>query len=157
MQKITRLAALLSLSIVLSILESFIPFFNIPGIKLGLANVVILTVLYVYKFKDAFLLSILRILFLAILRTGFGLNLYFSFFGAILSLIMMFLAKKTPLSIIGVSIVGSISHIIGQFIVAIILLNINLIYYLPFMLIIGVITGIIIGIISKENIKFLSK
>ena len=157
MQKTTRLASLLALSIVLSILESFIPFFNIPGIKLGLANIVVVTVLYIYSFKEAFLLSILRILFIAVLRTGFGLNLYFSLAGALLSLFMMFLAKKTPLSVIGVSVIGSISHIFGQFIIAMLLLSTNLGYYLPFMLILSVITGVIIGTISKENIKFLKK
>lgn len=156
MNKITRISSLLALSIVLSILESFIPIFNFPGFKLGLANIVIVTVLYIYSFKDAIYISLVRILFLAILRTGFGISLYFSLSGALLSLIAMFLAKKTKLSIIGVSIIGSIFHIIGQIIVAIVLLNTNLFYYLPYLLIFSVISGTIIGKISNENIKFLN-
>lgn len=155
MQKITRLSSLIALSIVLSILESFIPFFNIPGIKLGLANIVIVTVLYLYGIKEAILVSIMRILFISVLRAGFGLNLYFSLAGAFLSLFGMFIAKKTGLSVIGVSVIGSVCHIIGQIMMAIILINTNLGYYLPFMLILSIITGIIIGVISKENIKFL--
>lgn len=155
MQKITRLSSLIALAIILGILESFIPVFNIPGIKLGLANIVIITTLYIYSFKEAVLVSLLRILFISVLRTGFGLNLYFSLTGSILSLFSMFIAKKIGFSVIGVSIIGSTCHIIGQIIIAIILLNTNLTYYLPFMIILSIITGLIIGYISKENIKFL--
>lgn len=155
MQKITRLSSLIALAIILGILESFIPIFNIPGIKLGLANIVIITTLYIYSFKEAVLVSLLRILFISVLRTGFGLNLYFSLTGSILSLFSMFIAKKIGFSVIGVSIIGSTCHIIGQIIIAIILLNTNLTYYLPFMIILSIITGLIIGYISKENIKFL--
>lgn len=156
MQKITRLSSLVALGIVLGILESFIPVFNIPGIKLGLANIVIITALYLYGIKEAFLISFIRILFICVLRTGFGLNLYFSLAGSILSLFGMFIAKKTGLSIIGVSIIGAIFHIIGQIVIAYFIINTNLLYYLPFMLILSIITGIIIGYISNENIKFLS-
>ena len=155
MQKVTRLSSLIALAVVLGILESFIPVFNIPGIKLGLANIVIITTLYIYGLKEAILVSLLRILFISVLRTGFGLNLYFSLAGSFLSLFGMFIAKKIKFSVIGVSIIGSICHIIGQIIIAIILLNTNLSYYLPFMIVLSIITGIIIGTISKENIKFL--
>ena len=156
MKKEIRISALLGLSIVLSILESLIPIFNIPGIKLGLANIVILTVLYIYNFKDALLVSLIRVLFIAILRTGFGITFLFSLVGAIISIVMMYFSKKTKLSVIGVSIIGSISHSLGQILVAIILLNTNIIYYLPYMIMFSVVTGTIIGIISKENIKFLN-
>ncbi len=155
MQKITRLSSLIALSIVLGILESFIPLFSIPGIKLGLANIVIVTTLYIYGLKEAVLVSILRILFISVLRTGFGLNLYFSLGGSILSLFGMFIAKKINFSIIGVSIIGSTCHILGQITIAIILLNTNLTYYLPLMIVLSIITGTIIGYISQENIKFL--
>lgn len=156
MKKEIRISALLGLSIVLSILESLIPIFNIPGVKLGLANIVVLTVLYVYSFKDALLVSLIRVLFIGVLRTGFGITFLFSIVGAILSIIMMYLAKKTKLSIIGVSIIGSITHSLGQILVAVLLLNANLIYYLPYIIVFSIITGTIIGIISKENINFLN-
>ena len=166
-KKSTRLAMLLSLSVVLSILESFIPFLNgtILGLKIGLANSVILFVLYTYSFKDAITLSILRVLLMGILRTGlFSTTFFFSLSGAFLSIIMMYLFKKiTKLSIIGISIIGSISHSIGQVLMAMLLLkNINTIYYLPWVLLFSIPTGILIGIISKEllnyfDVKYLEK
>ena len=158
-KKFTRLSMLLALSVVLNIVESFIPFFNgtIPGLKIGLANTVILFVLYFYSFKDAMTLSILRVLLVGILRTGlFSITSLFSFGGALISIVMMFLSKKfTKLSIIGVSIIGSISHAIGQIIVAILLVkNINIVYYLPWILLFAIPFGILVGFISKEMLKY---
>ena len=112
MKKLIRLSSLIALAIVLSILESFVPIFNIPGIKLGLANIVIITTLYIYGFKESLFVSLIRILFVSILRNGL-FSLYFSLVGALFSIVAMFLFKKTKLSIIGVSIIGSIFHIIG--------------------------------------------
>lgn len=156
-KKIIDFSMLLAISVVLSIIESFIPIFNgiFVGIKLGLANIVILFVLYTYSFKDAILVSILRVIIVGILRTGlFSITFFFSLSGALLSIIAMTLVKKTKLSIIGVSIIGSVFHIIGQIIIAIIMLNtVNLIYYLPYFLIFSCITGLIIGIISKEIVN----
>lgn len=160
LKKTTRLAMLLSISIVLSVIEGFIPIFNgmIPGVKLGLANIIILTTLYIYGFNDAIYLSLIRVVLIGILRTGlFGITFWFSFFGAILSIIGMFLASKTKLSIIGVSIIGSIMHSIGQIIAAIIFINnFNMVYYLPWIIMLSIPTGIIVGIISKQCVKFLN-
>lgn len=156
-KKIITISMLLAISVVLSIIESFIPIFNgiIVGVKLGLANIIIIYALYKYGFKDALYITILRVILVGILRTGlFSITFLFSLSGAIFSIIMMSLAKLTKLSIVGVSIVGSLFHVIGQILIAIIILNIpNLIYYLPYLLIFSCITGIIIGIISKEIIK----
>ena len=154
MKKIIRISALVAFSIVLNILESLIPIFDIPGIKLGLANIVILTALYIYGFKEALFISLIRIIFVSILRTGL-FSLYFSFFGALFSLLSMYILKKTKLSIIGVSVIGSIFHELGQILVAYVILNANILYYLPYLILISIITGIIIGYISKENIKFI--
>lgn len=158
LKKVVRLSMLLALSIVLSILESFIPFFNgaIPGLKIGLANIVVLVVLYVYSFKDALYISIIRVFLVGMLRTGlFSITFFFSLSGAILSIIMMFIFKKvTKLSMVGISIIGSLFHSIGQVLVAILLIkNINMIYYLPYILIFAIPAGIITGIISKEIVK----
>src|SRR5574344_1024195 len=102
----TRLSLLLALSVVLNLIESVIPIFNgiIPGLKIGLANIVVLFVLYEYSFKDALYISILRVFLVGILRTGlFSISFYFSLGGAILSTIMMFIFKRfTKLSIIGI-------------------------------------------------------
>lgn len=161
LKKITRLSMLLALSIVLNLVESVIPLFNniIPGLRLGLANTVILTTLYVYSFKDALYISILRIILVGILRTGlFSIPFFFSLGGALFSIIIMGIVKKTKLSVIGVSILGSICHSIGQILVAFLILNNNIMfYYLPFLLIFSIPTGVITGLISKELIKYLKK
>lgn len=156
MKKFTRLSILLSLAVVLNIMESFIPIFNgiIPGFKLGLANIVTLFVLYEFGIKDALYIGILRVFLVGILRTGlFNYHFLFSICGCLLSIIFMFISKKLfKLSIIGVSIIGSIFHSIGQVAVAIIILNNNMLYYLPWLLLLSIPTGIIVGVISKKII-----
>lgn len=155
MKKEIRLAMLLSISIILNILESFIPIFNFPGLRIGLANIITLLVLYTYGFKDAIYIALLRVLLVGILRTGlFSITFYFSLFGTILSLITMGIIKKTKLSIIGVSIVGAIMHNVGQIIASFIFINTNMIYYLPLLIITSIITGTIIGLISKQLLNF---
>lgn len=155
-KKTINFSMLLALSIVLSIFESFIPIINgsIPGLKIGLANIVILFMLYRYNLKDAIYLSILRVILMGLIKAGFGINFIFSIVGAIFSVIAMSIFKKLNFSIIGVSIIGSIFHILGQIISAIILLNtFNLIYYLPYLIIFSIITGFIIGTICKEILE----
>ena len=159
MKKFTRISMLLALSVVLNIIESIIPVFSgmIPGLKIGLANIVVLFVLYQYDFKDALYVSILRVIIVGILRTGlFSISFFFSLGGSLLSVITMYILKKlTKLSIIGVSISGSISHSVGQILVAILLINkASMIYYLPFLLLFSIPTGIFTGIISKELVKY---
>ena len=125
------------------------------GFKLGLANIVVVYVLYKHGFKEALLISILRVLLVSMLRTGlFSITFYFSITGAILSIIMMSLFKLTKLSVIGVSVIGSISHIIGQIFIAFLILNTSSLFtLLPFLMIFSCITGVIIGIISMEIIN----
>lgn len=152
---ITKIAILTSICVVISILESLFTFIGdiVPGLKLGLANIVIIFALYEYDFKTAFLVSIIRVLIVALLRTGFGINFFFSLSGAIFSIAFMYIFKKTRLSIIGVSIIGSVFHSIGQVLVGMLLLdNYNVIYYLPYLLLFSIPTGIVIGIISKKMI-----
>lgn len=155
-KKIVRLSMLLTLSIVLNIIESFFPIFNgmIPGLKLGLANVVILIVLYKFGLKEAFTISVLRVVLVGLIRTGIlNLPFFFSLSGAILSILASFIAKNTKLSVIGVSIIGSVFHSIGQLIIAYFFVSKNMIYYTPFLLLFAIPTGILIGYFSKEIIK----
>lgn len=155
-KKIVRLSMLLTLSIILNLLESLFPLLNgmIPGLKLGLANIVILITLYQFGFKEAFLISILRVFLVGILRTGlFNLPFFFSLGGALFSIVLSSLAKKTKLSTIGVSIIGSISHSIGQLIIAYFFVSKNMIYYTPFLLLFAIPTGILVGYFSKEIVK----
>lgn len=158
-KKYTRLSLLIALSVVLNLIESMIPIFNgfIPGLKLGLANTITLFVLYMFSFKDSIYVSIVRVLLVGILRTGlFSITFFFSLGGALLSVIMMNLFKKiSKLSIIGISIIGSIFHSLGQILIAIIFIkNMNMIYYLPWLLLFSIPTGIITGIIAKELMKY---
>lgn len=156
-KKFTRLSLLLGLSIVLNIIESFIPIFNgyIPGIKIGLANIVTLFVLYKYSLKDALYISILRVILVGITRTGlFSTIFMFSLSGAILSTLFMYLSKRyLKLSVIGTSIVGSLFHSIGQIIMAMLIMNTtNMIYYFPWILLFALPSGLFTGIIGKKLI-----
>ena len=158
-KKIAKLAMLLAISVVLSLIESFIPIFNgiAPGIKLGLANIVVLFAIFYFSFKDALYLSIARVFLMGILRTGlFSITFFFSLTGALFSLIMMFIVKKyTKLSVIGISVIGSIFHSIGQILVAVLFLsNTNIFYYLPVLLISSVITGVIVGMCAERILKY---
>jgi len=157
-KKIAQLSMLLSISVVLALIESFIPIFNgiAPGIKLGLANIVIVFAIYYLSIKDAIYISILRVVLMGILRTGlFSISFFFSLSGALVSLFVMYLAKNiTKMSVVGVSVVGAIGHSVGQILIAVIFLsNINIFYYLPVLLISSVITGVIVGIISNKIIE----
>lgn len=153
---ITTISALTAMSVVIGILESLItPVGDIlPGLKLGLANVIIIFALYKYNFSKALMISIIRVFIVALLRSGFGFNFFFSLGGAMFSIIVMALAKKTHLSLIGVSILGSISHSIGQVLIGMLILkNSNIIYYLPYLTLFSIPTGIIIGVIAKKLIN----
>ena len=159
-KKCAKISMLTALAILLNIIESFIPFFYIPGVKIGLANIIIVAVLYLYGVKEAFYVSILRIIVVGLLRTGlFSTTFLFSLTGAILSLLAMSLFKKLNLfSIIGVSIIGSIFHSIGQLFMAYILLKNNSVYlYFPILMILSIVTGLFTGMISKQIVKLLQK
>ena len=159
MKKFTRLSMLLALSVALNVIEASLPLFNgyIPGLKLGLANIVTLFIIYKFSLKDAFYIGILRVFLVGILRTGlFSTTFFFSLSGVLLSIICMYLAKNfLKLSIIGVSIVGSIAHSTGQVISSILLLQMtSMIYYLPWLLLFSIPTGILVGLICKQLVKF---
>ncbi len=154
-KRLCIIAMMLAIAIVVSIMESFIPIF-IPGVKLGLANVIILIMLVEFSIKEALLVDLLRIVLVAILRaTLLQPTFFMSLSGGILSFIVMALFTRFKFfSIIGVSILGAISHSVGQIIVAIILLSTQaVIFYLPFIAILSVLTGILSGIITNIYLK----
>ena len=149
------IAMLMAMATVLSYLESFIPVF-IPGVKLGLANVIILIMLYEFKFYEAGIVDLLRILVVALIRgTLMTPTFLMSLSGGILSYIVMLIFSRIKMfSPIGVSVLGSISHSIGQIIVVIIIINLDaVLYYLPFILVLSLATGILSGFITKEYLK----
>ena len=153
--RLSIIAMLLAVAIVLSYLESFIPIW-IPGVKLGLANVIILIMLYEFKFYEAGIVDILRILVVALIRGTFMSPTFFmSLSGGILSYFVMLLFSRIKVfSIIGVSVLGSISHGVGQIAVAIIIMGTQAVaYYLPFILLLSLGTGILSGFIARSYLK----
>lgn len=153
-KKIATYGMLISLAFIFSYLETFIPIpIPIPGMKLGLANIVILVALYLLGPKAAFVLSIIRVL-LASFTYGNMSMFWFSVAGASLSFIVMVLMKKLKgFSMVGVSIMGGLAHNVGQIIVAMVILTNLLFYYLIFLIISGTLTGAVIGIIGAMILK----
>ena len=136
-------------------MEILIPIsFGVPGVKLGLANLIILIVLYKTDWREALLLSVVRIM-LAGFIFGNMFSILYSLAGGVLSLAAMALLKRREsFSVVGVSIGGGVSHNIGQLLVAMIAVETYQVgYYLPVLLIAGVLTGFLIGIISGEVLK----
>lgn len=158
-EKIAKYGLLIALAFIFSYIESLIPIpFPVPGIKLGLANLVVIIGIYGIGVKEAFALSMVRILLVGVTFRDPS-TLMFSFAGGILSWLMMLIFMKLKLfSMIGVSIIGGIAHNVGQIIVAMIYVsNTSLIYYLPVLLISGVVSGTLIGILAAYIIKRLIK
>ena len=145
---------MIALAFTLSYLESLLPInLGIPGVKLGLANLVVVTALYTMKPSEAFIISLIRIL-LAGLTFGNTYSLIYSLCGGLLSFAVMYLTKKTKLSISGVSMLGGVSHNIGQILAAAVLMGTSkIMYYLPVLLVSGVITGLLLGLLSKVVVE----
>jgi heptaprenyl diphosphate synthase len=149
-RRITVCGILTALAMIFSYIESLIPIpLPIPGVKLGIANIAIITVLYTIGWKEAFIINLIRITLTAMLFGNFN-SFLFSIAGGLLSLLVMILLKKTRLfSIIGVSIAGGVMHNLGQIIAAVCIMESPAIaYYLPVLFITGIATGIVIGIVG---------
>lgn len=150
--KIAYWGVFLALALVCSYVESLIPIsFGIPGVKLGLTNIVVILMLYTIGAKDAILISILRII-LAGFMFGNAFSIIYSLAGGILSFVVMLLLKNTgKLKILSISTAGGISHNVGQLIVAALVVeNYNILFYVPVLIIAGIITGFLIGLLAGE-------
>ncbi len=147
----------IALSMILSFIESQIPaFVAIPGVKVGLPNIVIVFLLYRFSWKEASIVSLVRVILMGLI---FGpTTIIYSLCGAILSLAGMILLKKLNLfSCIAVSVIGGVLHNIGQILIAIFVTETaQLIYYLPVLLLSGTFAGVVIGIIAGILVKKLS-
>ena len=159
-KKIAFCAVMIAMALALSYAERFIPLqlvIPLPGIKLGLANVVTLVVLYRLKSRYAFAVLIPRCILGAVFGGGIT-GLMFSLTGGILALLTMTLAKKMPLfSLYGVSVLGAAAHNIGQILAAMVLLrSVYIGAYLPWLLIAAVATGILTGAAGTGILKALS-
>lgn len=151
-KNIALYGVMIALAMIFSYLESFIPInllIPVPGVKLGLANIVVLFALYTMRFGDAVVIAVIRVL-LSGLIFGNPMTIAYSLAGSMLSIVVMYLLKKTDLSIIGVSMVGGISHNIGQLIVAVILTStVRIAYLVPVLLVTGMVTGLLMGVAAK--------
>ena len=153
--KVAVFGVFTSLALILSYVELLIPInFGIPGMKLGLANLLVVLLLYKGCPRDALLLSVIRIL-LSGLIFGNMFSIFYSLGGGLLSLaVMVFLKKTGQFTVAGISIGGGASHNVGQLLVAMFVVQTYQVgYYLPVLLIAGVITGAVIGILSAEVLK----
>ena len=154
-QRIAVCGVLTALAMIFSYIESVISIpVGIPGVKLGIANIAVIAVLYVVGNKEGVIVNLIRIILTGIM---FG-NIYsflFSFTGGMLSVLLMIAAKKSKLfSMTGVSIIGGVSHNIGQIAAAVIIMETPaIIYYLPALIAAGVITGIVIGVVAQMITK----
>ena len=154
-KKLTLMALFISLALILSYLESQIPsFVAIPGIKIGLANIVVVFALYKLGGREAGILSLVRV-FAVSLLFGTGASFLYSLAGATLSLASMLLLKKLHMfSQVAVSVAGGVMHNVGQIAMACMLLETNVIvYYLPFLILSGTIAGVAIGLAAAELIR----
>lgn len=159
-KKLARGALLVALAMILSYVEALFPLsFGVPGIKMGLANIVIIFALYRLSWRDAAVISFVRVCLSALLFGNF-MSFAYSLSGAVLSLAVMTALKFSgKFHCAGVSVAGAVAHNAGQILAAVFLLETSrIIWYLPVLCISGVITGICIGavaalIISRKGIK----
>lgn len=158
-KRIAYAGMLTALALIFSYVETLLPVsFGVPGIKLGLANLIVITGIYFMRPTDVFGIMVARI-FLASFMFGNMAALIYSLVGGILSFaVMLLLSRRKRLSMIGVSMAGGVSHNIGQILVAMYVVeNANLLYYLPILCISGVLTGMLIGYIGKKCLPLIRK
>lgn len=156
---VAQYGLLVALALILSYVEAQIPaFFTVPGMKLGLTNVVVLFALYHMGSGSALLVNFLRIFLVSVLF-GNGMSLAYSLAGGLLSWLVMTLLKKTgKFRIVTVSIVGGIAHNIGQILVAILVLETTaLAWYLLVLWFTGLGSGFLIGLLGGELCRRLEK
>ncbi len=149
-KRLTRCGLLAALALILSYLESLLPaFFAVPGMKLGLANLAVLAALYLLGSKSAMAVNLVRI-FLAALLFGSAMSLAFSLAGGMLSTLVMIGLKRTgKFHLVTVSVVGGLTHDLGQILAAMLLLETaSLGWYLPVLWLTGLAAGALIGLLG---------
>ncbi|MGB4984720.1 MAG: Gx transporter family protein [Erysipelotrichaceae bacterium] len=156
-RKLTTLTMLLSISIILNIIEPVIP---IPamGVKLGLANILSILALYMYGSKEFIMINFLRVFMSHLLRGSlFSVGFFLSSSGVLLStLVLLLVFPYKKFSVFGISMVSATMHSIGQLgMVCFIYQSIYIMNYLPIMLILSMISGIMLGVIIKRVLRIL--
>ena len=158
-KKTAYMGMLTALAFVFSYIEFLLPInLGVPGVKLGLANLVVIVALYMMNVRWACILSAVRILLVG-LTFGNPASMIYSLAGGMLSLAIMIIARKGKLfSVTGVSILGGVFHNIGQIVVAVLVVETTgLLYYLPVLVLSGTISGLLIGILSSILIRHLKR
>ena len=153
--RVAYFGVFMALALIFSYVETLIPVnLGIPGVKLGLANLIIVVALYKMRLSEAYLLSVVRIL-LAGFIFGNYFSIIYSLAGGLLSLTVMALLKKWGgFSLQGISIAGGVFHNIGQLIVAAVVVEtFSVTYYFPVLLVAGLLTGLVIGIVAEMMLK----
>lgn len=158
-RKLVNLGMLLAAALLLGYVETLIPvYLGVPGAKLGLTNLAIILLLYMYGTKEGLAINIMRI-FLCGFLFGSMYSILYSMAGGLFSYLFMVLGKKTGLfSMVGISIIGGVTHNLGQLFVAMVVVRtVGLMYYLPLLLIVGCITGLLIGVLGQTISPHLNK
>ena len=159
LQRITRIALLTALSLILFILEGFLPLpLPVPGAKLGLAAIVTLIALYLLPARDAALMLTLRIVLASAFGGGLAPMIYSLAGGAASFAAMVLLKRYTQLSIVGISAAGGFLHNMAQLLVAAAVLETTALFvYAPVLGIVGILTGILIGITARVILQKISR
>ena len=159
LQRITRIALLTALSLILFILEGFLPLpLPVPGAKLGLAAIVTLIALYLLPTRDAALMLTLRIILASAFGGGLAPMIYSLAGGAASFAAMVLMKRYTQLSIVGISAAGGFLHNMAQLLVAAAVLETTALFvYAPVLGIVGILTGILIGITARVILQKISR
>lgn len=152
-KKLALYALLVALGLIFSYIESFINLPLLPGVKLGLANGIVLLLLAVDRYKGAAIVNLVRIAVSSLLFANLTM-FFFSVLGAALSLAIMILAKRLGSSLVFTSFLGGVFHNIGQLVACFIVFgNFSPVYYLPFLVLAGAVCGLLIGTVCQLVIK----
>lgn len=155
-KSITYISILACLSIIFGYIESLFPASPIPGIKLGISNIVILFAIYKTDFHSAFLIMLIKVLVTSLLFSGLNVLIY-SLLGGIFSVLIMYFSRNL-FSKTGVSMAGGVFHNIGQLIAAAFMMQTSAVFvYTPYLLISGVIVGFVTGNVCNIVIKRIDK
>ena len=159
-KKLTFLGLLTAVALILAYVEALLPplFSAVPGIKMGLPNIILVFLLYRFSVKETAAVSAVR-LFAVALLFGNVMTLAYSVAGAVLSLLVMALLKKTDrFSPVGVSVAGGVFHNLGQILVAMLVLETAEIgYYMIVLAVSGTVAGVLIGYAGALVLKYLKK
>lgn len=160
-KKVVFMSLLVAQAIILHIVEGMLPVpFITPGAKLGLTNIITVVSIYIFGFREALAIIVIRIVLCALFAGNIA-SFLFSITGGIFSLVVMYSTKqigRDKVSIWGISILGAIFHSIGQIMVSAFLIhNMNIVIYLPVLLLAGVGTGLFVGLASKFMLTHLNK